>query len=134
MSNSQLQNKQTCIFHRPHDGGQEAFQPEHGSVQLNKTSAEFDRGSQELEKMENVCSFISNPLAPINVVWVAEKSKEVFSLPAGVDTGKTDLQNDIALKARSKDGDSWGLKQRHVLSSVILCTESQGLLWAYLSL
>lgn len=73
--------------------------------------------------MESIPSFISNPLAPINVEWVAEKFKEVFRLPAGVDTEKTDLQTDIALKARSKDGDFWGLVNSdtlHLLSSCAL--------------
>ncbi|XP_078146649.1 uncharacterized protein LOC144537840 [Centroberyx gerrardi] len=87
------------------------FQPEHYGVQLDKLSAEFDRRFKELDEIESILSFISNPFSPINVEQVAEKFEEVFSLPAGVDMEILDLQNDIVLKARSKDSDFWGLKQ-----------------------
>ncbi len=53
--------------------------------------------------MDSILSFISNCYSSINVEQVVEKFEEVFRLPAGVNMEILDLQNDFALKTRSKD-------------------------------
>lgn len=118
MWKSQLQNLENML---QHIGDQEAFQPERHGVQLDTLSAEFDRRFKEVDEMESILSFISTPFSPINVEQVAQKFEEVFSLPAGVDMEILDLQNDIVLKARSKDSDFWGLVNSDTFPLLLSC-------------
>lgn len=118
MWKSQLQNLENML---QHIGDQEAFQPERHGVQLDTLSAEFDRRFKEVDEMESILSFISTPFLPIIVEQEAEKFKEVFSLPAGVDMEILDLQNDIVLKARSKDSDFWGLVNSDTFPLLLSC-------------
>ncbi|KAM3860423.1 SCAN domain-containing protein 3-like [Diretmus argenteus] len=100
---SNLEKMLQCVSDR------EAFQPERYGVHLDNLADDFNSRFKELDEMESIICFISNPFLPINVEQVAEKFVEVFSLPAGVDMEIVELQNDIALKARYRDSDFWGL-------------------------
>ena len=67
--------------------------------------------------MEAIAAFVSNPFLPIDTEEVAAKFQKAFALPGGVDMEMLDLQNDIELKARSRDGDFWGTCQPREVSS-----------------
>uniref|UniRef100_A0A8C1R9U2 HAT C-terminal dimerisation domain-containing protein n=1 Tax=Cyprinus carpio TaxID=7962 RepID=A0A8C1R9U2_CYPCA len=66
----------------------DAFLPQEFCSQLEKLTSEFNRRFQELNDIQEV---------------------QVFDLPIGVDMEIIELQNDIELKARSRDSDFWGL-------------------------
>jgi len=63
----------------------------------------------ELNEMEWIAAFVSNPFILIDIKQVAAKFQKAFSLSSGFDMEMFDLQNDIELKARSRDSDFWGL-------------------------
>lgn len=66
----------------------------------------------ELDIMEDIAAFVSNPFLHIDTEEVAAKFQKAFALPGGVDMEMLDLQNDIELKARSRDSDFWGQVSR----------------------
>uniref|UniRef100_A0A8C1NJA8 Uncharacterized protein n=1 Tax=Cyprinus carpio TaxID=7962 RepID=A0A8C1NJA8_CYPCA len=87
----------------------DAFLPQEFCSQLEKLASEFNRRFQELNDIREVVVFISKPFLPIEIEEVSTKFQQVFALPIGVDMEIIELQNDIELKARSRDSDFWGL-------------------------
>lgn len=87
----------------------DAFLPQEFCSQLEKLASEFNRRFQELNDIQEVVVFISNPFLPIETEEVSTEFQQVFDLPIGVDMEIIELQNDIELKARSRDSDFWGL-------------------------
>lgn len=86
-----------------------AFHAELYCPHLEKLGSEFSRRFGELRLMEDIAAFVSNPFMTIDVEQITTKFQNVFSLPSGIDMEIIDLQNDIELKARSRDSDFWGL-------------------------
>ena len=97
------------------------FHPEQYCVHLDKLAAEFSRRFGELDVMEDIAAFVSNPFLPIDTEEVAAKFQKAFALPGGVDMEMLDLQNDIELKARSRDSDFWGLVSREKFPLLSAC-------------
>ena len=62
--------------------------------------------------MEDIALFVSNQFLPIDTEEVAAKFQKAFALPGGIDMEMLDMQNDIELKARSRDSDFWGQVSR----------------------
>ncbi len=75
----------------------------------------------ELDVMEDIAAFVSNSFLPIDTDEVAAKFQKAFALPGGVDMEIVDLQNDIELKARSRDSDFWGLVSREKFPLLSAC-------------
>jgi len=46
---------------------------------------EFNQRFGELDVMDNIAAFVSNPFMPIDIEQVADKFHHVFALPSGVD-------------------------------------------------
>lgn len=99
----------------------DVFHPGNYCAHLDKVATEFNRRFKELDVMECIAAFVSNPFMPIDVEQVAAKFQEVFALSSGVDMEIIDLQNDIELKARSRDSDFWGLVNRHKFPLLTAC-------------
>lgn len=99
----------------------DAFLPEQYCTHLDKLTTEFNRRFGELDVMEDIAAFISNPFLSIDIEQVAAKFQKVFTLPSGVDMEMVDLQNDIELKARSRDSDFWGLVSREKFLLLTAC-------------
>uniref|UniRef100_A0A3Q3FKS5 DUF4371 domain-containing protein n=1 Tax=Labrus bergylta TaxID=56723 RepID=A0A3Q3FKS5_9LABR len=87
----------------------DAFYPEQYCAHLDKVATEFNRRFGELDVMEDIAAFVSNPFLPIDIEQLSAKFQQVFSLQSGVDMEIVDLHNDIELKARSGDTDFWEL-------------------------
>ncbi|KAK7925082.1 hypothetical protein WMY93_007392 [Mugilogobius chulae] len=87
----------------------DAFHPKQYCRHLEKLRSEFSRRYGELTTMEDIAAFVLNPFMVTDVEQLATKFQNVFSLPSGIDMEIIELQNDIALKARSRDSDLWGL-------------------------
>lgn len=66
--------------------------------------------------MEDIAAFVSNPFLHIDTEEVAAKFQEAFALPDGVDMEMADMQNNIELKAESRDRDFWELVIREKFS------------------
>uniref|UniRef100_A0A3Q1GPL9 SPIN-DOC-like zinc-finger domain-containing protein n=1 Tax=Acanthochromis polyacanthus TaxID=80966 RepID=A0A3Q1GPL9_9TELE len=92
--------------------------PEHFCVHLDKVRAESDRRFQEIDKMEDIVRFISNPFIPTDTLTA---ELQVFSLPNGVDMEITELQNDTELQERAKDRHFWGLVNREKFPLLSFC-------------
>src|SRR4029434_1021245 len=76
------------------------FHSEQYCVQLDKLAAEFSRRFGELDVMEDIAAFVSNPFLAIDTEEVAAKFQKALALPGGVEVEMLDMQNDIELKAR----------------------------------
>lgn len=50
----------------------------------------------DLDIMEDIAAFVSNPFFPIDIEQIAAKFKQVFALPSGADMEIVDMQNDQA--------------------------------------
>lgn len=98
-----------------------AFQPEQCCAYLNKLISEFDRRFVELNDMEQVVAFVSNPFLSIDIEELSVKMQEVFTLPMGVDMEIIGMQSDIELKARAKDQDFWSLVNREKYPLIASC-------------
>lgn len=98
----------------------DAFHLKQYCAHLDKVAIEFSRRFGELQIIQDIAAFVSNPFLTIDIGEVAAKFQQAFPLPSGVDMEMVDLQNDIELKARSRDSDFWGL----VSSPHLLCTKS----------
>lgn len=59
----------------------EVFQSEWYCAHLDKLSTEFGRRFSELDDMGEICAFVSNPFAFIDIEQVAAKMLKVFNLP-----------------------------------------------------
>ncbi len=99
----------------------DVFHPGNYCAHLDKVETEFNQRFKELDVMECIAAFVSNPFMPIDVEQVADKFQEVFALSSGVDMELIDLQNDIELKARSRDSDFWGLVNRQKFPLLTAC-------------
>ncbi len=99
----------------------DVFHPGNYCAHLDKVATEFNRRFKELDVMECIAAFVSNPFMPIDVEQVAAKFQEVFALSSGVDMEIIVLQNDIELKARSRDSDFWGLVNRQKFPLLTAC-------------
>lgn len=97
------------------------FHPEQYCTHLDKVAAEFSRRFGELDVMEDIAAFVSNPFQPTDIGQVAAKFDQVFALQSGVDMEIIDLQNDIELKSRSRDSDFWGLVSREKFPLLTTC-------------
>uniref|UniRef100_A0A3Q1F6E5 SPIN-DOC-like zinc-finger domain-containing protein n=1 Tax=Acanthochromis polyacanthus TaxID=80966 RepID=A0A3Q1F6E5_9TELE len=82
------------------------------------SQAESDRRFQEIDKMEDIVRFISNPFIPTDTLTA---ELQVFSLPNGVDMEITELQNDTELQERAKDRHFWGLVNREKFPLLSFC-------------
>ncbi|CAJ1064623.1 General transcription factor II-I repeat domain-containing protein 2A [Xyrichtys novacula] len=116
---TQLKNGRLVHFPNPEKMVQgleddKVFQPEWYCAHLDKLSTEFSRRFGELDDMGEVCTFVSNPFAPIDIEQVAAKMLKVFNLPndSEIDMEIVEMQNDIELSARARDSDFWGLISR----------------------
>ncbi|KAG2459918.1 GTD2B protein, partial [Polypterus senegalus] len=99
----------------------DVFHPEKYCAHLDKVATEFNMRFGELNEMECIAAFVSNPFMLIDIEQVAAKFQQVFSLSSGVDMEIVDLQNDIELKARSRDSDFWGLVNREKFPLLTAC-------------
>ncbi|XP_039513051.1 general transcription factor II-I repeat domain-containing protein 2A-like [Pimephales promelas] len=99
----------------------DAFQPEQYCAHLDKVATEFNRRFGELDVMEDIAAFVSNPFQPIDVEKIAAKFHQGFALQSGVDMEILDLQNDLELKARSRESDFWGLVSREKFPLLTAC-------------
>ena len=84
-------------------------------------TTELNRSFVELDVMEVIVAFLSNPFLPIDIDQVADRFQQVFALPSGVDMEMVDLQNDIELKTRSRDSDFWGLVSKEKYALLTAC-------------
>ena len=82
---------------------------------------EFNRRFVELDVMEDIVAFLSNPFLPIDIEQLADRFQQVFALPSGVDMEMVDLQNDIVLKNRSRDRDFWRLVSKEKYPLLTAC-------------
>uniref|UniRef100_A0A8C8SXX4 Uncharacterized protein n=1 Tax=Pelusios castaneus TaxID=367368 RepID=A0A8C8SXX4_9SAUR len=99
------------------------FHPKMFCDHLNKLKEEFNSRFQELDKMEQIVMFISNPFLQVDIGELIEKFQQVFEQSSGLDMEIITMQNDLELKARSRDKDFWGLVNREkypLLSSCAL--------------
>lgn len=87
----------------------DAFHLKQYCAHLVKVAIEFSRRFGELQIIQDIAAFVSNPFLTIDIGEVAAKFQQAFTLPSGVDMEMVDLQNDIELKTRSRDSDFWGL-------------------------
>uniref|UniRef100_A0A3Q3E7E7 SPIN-DOC-like zinc-finger domain-containing protein n=1 Tax=Labrus bergylta TaxID=56723 RepID=A0A3Q3E7E7_9LABR len=94
----------------------DAFHPEQYCAHLDKVATEFNRRFGELDVMEDIAAFVSNPFLPIDIAQLSAKFQQVFSLQSGVDMEIVDLQND-----RSRDTDFWGLVSREKFPLLTTC-------------
>ncbi|KAK0133521.1 General transcription factor II-I repeat domain-containing protein 2B [Merluccius polli] len=99
----------------------DAFHPDQYCAHLDKVAAEFSRRFGELDIMEDISTFVSNPFQSTDVEKVSAKFEQVFGLQSGVDMEIIDLQNDIELKSRSRDSDFWGLVSRERFPLLTAC-------------
>ena len=99
----------------------DAFHPDQYCAHLDKVAAEFSRRFGELDIMEDITTFVSNPFQSTDVEKVSAKFEQVFGLQSGVDMDIIDLQNDIELKSRSRDSDFWGLVSREKFPLLTAC-------------
>ena len=84
-------------------------------------TTELNRSFVELDVMEVIVAFLSNPFLPIDIEQVADRFQQVFALPSGVDMEMVDLQNDIVLKNRSRDRDFWRLVSKEKYPLLTAC-------------
>ena len=84
-------------------------------------TTELNRLFVELDVMEDIVAFLSNPFLPVDIEQVADRLQQVFALPSGVDMEMVDLQNDIELKTRSRDSDFWGLVSKEKYPLLTAC-------------
>ena len=82
--------------------------------------------------MEQIIMFISNPFLQVDIGELTAKFQQVYEQNHGLDMEIIAVQNDRELKARSWEKDFWGLVNREVPSSDILCTQGEGLLWFHI--
>ncbi|KAL2097960.1 hypothetical protein ACEWY4_007167 [Coilia grayii] len=85
------------------------FHPKMYCVHLDKLSVEFSRRFGELDVIDDIATFVSNPFMLVDADELAAKFQAAFALPCGVDMEIIEIQNDLQLKARSRDSDFWGL-------------------------
>uniref|UniRef100_A0A3B1KBC7 DUF4371 domain-containing protein n=1 Tax=Astyanax mexicanus TaxID=7994 RepID=A0A3B1KBC7_ASTMX len=85
----------------------DSFHPENFCIHLNRLEEEFSKRFEELNK--DIIEELS------------AKFQQVFELPNGVDMEIIDLENDIEMKARSRDKDFWGLVSRERYPSLSAC-------------
>ncbi len=69
----------------------DVFHPGNYCAHLDKVETEFNQRFKELDVMECIAAFVSNPFMPIDVEQVAAKFQEVFALSSGVDMELIDL-------------------------------------------
>ncbi|XP_056147462.1 microcephalin [Lampris incognitus] len=111
---SQLRNGRLVHYPNPEKmsqniGNKDEFLPQEFCTHPEKLASEFNGRFQELNDIGEVAAFISNPFLPIEIEEVPAKFQQAFALPVEVDMGITDLQNDIELKASSRNSDFWDL-------------------------
>ena len=113
----------------------DASNPDQYCAHLDKIAADFSLRFGELDIMEDIAAFVSNPFQSTDDEKVSAKFQQVFGLQSGVDMEIIDLQNDVELKSTSRDSDFWGLVSGEKSSPPdCMCIESECLLWIHLPL
>ena len=84
-------------------------------------TTELNRSFVELDVMEVIVAFLSNPFLHIDIEQVADRLQQVFALPSGVDMEMVDLQNVKVLKNRSRDRHFWGLVSKEKYPLLTAC-------------
>ncbi|MBN3313135.1 GTD2B protein, partial [Atractosteus spatula] len=83
----------------------DSFHPEEFCVHLDRLAEEFNRQFQELNHIEDIVTFISNPFLATEIEDLSAKFQQYFMFPSGVDMIIIDLE----MKGRSRDKVFWWL-------------------------
>lgn len=99
---------------------QDEEDPDDFCTHLDEVTAELNSCFDDLNVMEDIATFFSNPFQHIEIEHIAAELHYAFSLQTIEDKEINDLHNYMKLIARLRDNDFWGLLSRDKFPLLII--------------